>query len=129
MNDENDYKLGIAWQDIQHRRIIEIISEINNNSHVDYMSIFAELTFYTKDHFDTEEQYMREFAYDKNESHIVEEHKAFVKKIGEISRKCLVDNDLHSSLSSFLKDWLLNHILVVDKELAAFLLKYERNNA
>ncbi len=128
MNDENNYKLGIIWQDVQHRRIIEIIKKINSNPHVDYMSIFAELTIYTKDHFDTEEQYMRDFAYDKTEAHI-EEHKDFVKKIGEISKKCIVDNDLHSGLSSFLKDWLLNHILVVDKELADFLLKYEHNNA
>ena len=128
MTSEKDYKLGIAWQDIQHRRIIEIISEINSNQHVDYMSLFAELTFYAKDHFDTEEQYMCELVYDKTESHI-EEHKAFVKKIVEISKRCIVDDDLHSDLSSFLKDWLLNHILVVDKELAVFLLKFEHNNA
>ncbi len=128
MNNEKDFKLGIAWQDFQHQRIIEIINEINSTPHVDYMSILAELTFYAKGHFDTEEQYMHEYAYDKTESHI-EEHRAFVKKIVEISMKCLVGNELHLNLSSFLKNWFLNHILIVDKELAVFLLKYEHNNA
>jgi hemerythrin-like metal-binding protein len=104
INNENDYNLGIAWQDIQHRRIIEIMKMLSNNLHVDCMSILAELTFYTRDHFDTEEQYMHELAYDKTESHI-EEHKTFVKKVVEVSERCLVGDGLHPNLSSFLEGW------------------------
>ncbi len=128
MNNEIDYKLGIIWQDVQHRRIVKMLKELNSNPHVDYKSIFAQLTFYIEDNFDTEEQYMREFAYDKTESHI-EEHKAFANKIYGITKACFTDSDLHSTLSSYLNDWIHNHILVVDKELAVFLLKCELNNA
>lgn len=126
MINENDYKLGIIWQDIQHRRIIEIINNISRNAHVAYKYVFDELNFYIKDHFNTEEQYMLESAYDRTEEHIGE-HKAFIKKIDELSTKCLEDYDSHTRLSSFLSDWFLNHIFVVDKHLADFLLKYEHN--
>ncbi len=128
MNDVYDYKLGIIWQDVQHRRIVEIIKEFNSNQQVDYQSIHAQLMFYAEDHFDTEEQYMRRFAYDKTESHI-KEHKTFIDKCDEITKACLVDEDLISTMSSYLHDWFLNHILVVDRELAVFLLTRGYDNA
>ncbi len=127
MNDEIDYKLGIIWQDIQHRRIVEIIKELNTNQNVDYKSIFDQLTFYIEDHFNTEEQYMRKFAYDKTESHI-EEHKTFKNKFDELAKSFFIDDNFILTLSSFLNYWLPEHILVVDKELAAFLLKCEHKN-
>jgi len=127
MNDEIDYKLGIIWQDIQHRRIVEITKELNTNQNVDYKSIFDQLTFYIEDHFNTEEQYMRKFAYDKIESHI-EEHKTFKNKFDELAKSFFIDDNFILTLSSFLNYWLPEHILVVDKELAAFLLKCERKN-
>jgi hemerythrin-like metal-binding protein len=127
MNDGTDYKLGIIWQDVQHRRIIEIIKKINANQFIDYKNILDQLTFYVEDHFDTEEQYMHEVAYDKTESHI-EEHKTFKNKFDELSKSYFIDNNFRLTLSSFLNDWFHNHVLVVDKELAVFLLKYERNN-
>ncbi len=127
MNDEIDYKLGIIWQGVQHRRIVEIIKEINTNQNVDYKNIFGQLTFYIADHFDTEEHYMREFTYDKTESHI-EQHKTFKNKFDELTKSCLIDNNFLLTLSSFLNDWFLKHILVVDKKLAVFLLKCEHKN-
>jgi hemerythrin-like metal-binding protein len=128
MNDEIGYKLGIIWQDVQHRRIVEIIKKLNTNQNVDYKIIFDQLVFYIEDHFDTEEQYMREFAYDKTESHI-EEHKTFRNRIFGVTNACFSYNAFHSSISLYLDEWFRNHILVVDKELAVFLLKCEHNNA
>ncbi|HJO48811.1 MAG TPA: hemerythrin family protein [Candidatus Scalindua sp.] len=128
MNDVYDYKLGIIWQDVQHRRIVEIIKELNSNPEVDYQSIQAQLMFYVEDHFDTEEQYMHRFAYAKTESHI-KEHKTFISKCDEITKTCLVDDDLISTMSSYLHDWFLNHILVVDRELAVFLITRGPDNA
>ena len=128
MNDVDDYKLGIIWQDIQHRRIVEIIKKLNTNQNVDYKIIFDQLAFYIEDHFDAEEQYMREFAYDKTESHI-EKHKTFRNTIFGVTNACFSYNAFHSCISSYLDEWFDNHILVVDKELAVFLLKCEHINA
>lgn len=125
--DEIDYKLGIIWQDVQHRRIVKIIKEINSSAHLDYNSIFAQLRYIIEDHFDTEEQYMREFAYDKIEPHI-EEHRAFINKLDEITGTCFTDDALNITVSSFLNEWFLNHMLKVDNDLAVFLLKHERDN-
>ncbi len=59
--------------------------------------------------------------YDKTESHI-KEHKTFIDKCDEITKTCLADEDFISTMSSYLHDWFHNHILVVDRELAVFLL-------
>jgi hemerythrin-like metal-binding protein len=127
MNDEIGYKLGIIWQDVQHRRIARIIKEITSSSHVNYDSIFNQLTYYIEDHFDTEEQYMHEYDYDKIDSHAME-HKDFKNKFKEITEACFTDDSLNTTISSFLNEWFLNHILEVDNELAVFLLKYEPDN-
>jgi hemerythrin-like metal-binding protein len=76
-NNVDDYKLGIIWQDVQHRRIVEIIKEFNSNPQIGYQPIQSQLMFYAEYHFDTEEQYIRRVDYDKTESHI-KEHKTFI---------------------------------------------------
>ena len=128
MSDEIDYKLGIIWQDVQHRRIAKIIKEVNSSTRVNYESIFNQLTYYIEDHFDTEEQYMREYCYDKTDSHI-REHKDFKNKFKEIIEVCFTDESFSLNISSFLNEWFLKHIFEVDNELAVFLLKYEPGNA
>ena len=128
MNDEIDYKLGIIWQDVQHRRIAKIIKEVNSSSHVNYESIISQLTYYIEDHFDTEEQYMREYGYDKIVSHI-NEHKDFKNKFKEIIEACFTDESFNITISSFLNEWFYRHISEVDNELAVFLLKHEPGNA
>lgn len=128
MNHEIGYKLGIIWQDIQHRRLVKIIKEISRGLHVNFDSIFNQLTYYIEDHFDTEEQYMREYGYDKIDSH-TNEHNDFKKKFKEITESCFTDNSFNTTISSFLNEWFLKHILDADNELAVFLLKYEPENA
>ncbi len=128
MNDEIGYKLGIIWQDVQHRRIVKIIKEVNSSSHVNYESIFNQLTYYIEDHFDTEEQYMHEYGYGKIVSHI-KEHNDFKNKFKEIIEVCFADESFSITISSFLDEWFHKHIFEVDNELAVFLLKYEPGNA
>jgi hemerythrin len=128
MNDEIGYKLGIIWQDVQHRRIVKIIKEINSGLHVNFDSIINQLTYYIVDHFDTEEQYMREYGYDKIDSH-TKEHNDFKNKFKTIAEACITDDSFNTTISSFLNEWFLKHICGVDNELAVFLLKYEPGNA
>ncbi len=128
MNDEIDYKLGIIWQDVQHLRIAKIIKEVNSSSHINYESIFNQLTYYIEDHFDTEEQYMREYGYDKIDLHI-KEHRVFKNKFMEINESCFIDESFNINISSFLNEWFLKHISEADNELAVFLIKYETRKA
>ncbi len=128
MNDKIDYKLGIIWQDVQHLRIAKIIKEINSNLHINYESIFNQLTYYIEDHFNTEEQYMRKYGYDKIDLHI-KEHKDFKNKFKEINESCFINESFSITILSFLNEWFHKHIYEVDNELAVFLLKYESGNA
>lgn len=123
MNNPISYKLGIIWQDVQHLRIAKIIEEVNSSSHINYESIFNQLTYYIEDHFDTEEQYMREYGYHKISSHI-KEHKDFKNRFKEIIESCFIDESFNIAISSFLNEWFHKHISEVDHELAVFLLKY-----
>ena len=128
MDGEIDYKLGVIWQDVQHRSIVKIMNVINSGSPVDYNSIFKQLCNYIEDHFYTEEQYMRELDYDKIDSHI-KEHRDFKNEFEKITETCIfIDDALNTKVSSFLNEWILKHILEADNELAVFLLKYEHNN-
>lgn len=128
MNNGIDHKLGVIWQDIQHRRIVKMIKELSSSPHVNYVSIINQLRYYIKDHFDTEEEYMREYGYDKIESHI-KEHNDFENKFKEIMKTSFIDDTFITTLLSLLNEWFLKHILEVDKELAVFLLKHEHNDS
>ncbi|MBT5305927.1 MAG: hemerythrin family protein [Candidatus Scalindua sp.] len=105
-----------------------MIKELNSSPHVDYVSIINQLRYYIKDHFDTEEEYMREYGYGKIESHI-KEHNDFENKFKEIMETSFIDDAFITTLLSLLNEWFLKHILEVDKELAVFLLKHEHNDA
>ncbi len=124
MNKEINYKLGIIWQDVQHRRIVKIINQINIDSHVNFDSILNQLTYYIEDHFETEEQYMHKYCYDKTVSHI-REHNDFKNRYKEIAGACFIDDSFNTTILSFLNEWFNKHIYEVDNELAVFLLKYE----
>ncbi len=128
MNDLINYKLGIIWQDVQHRRIAAIIKVINSSSHINYGSIFNQLVYYIEDHFDTEEQYMLKYGYNKIVSHI-KEHKDFNNKFRELINVYFADESLGITISSFLNEWFDKHIFEIDNELAVFLLKQEHENA
>ncbi len=127
MYDAFSYKLGIIWQDVQHLRIAKIIKEVDSSSHINYESIFNQLTYYIEDHFGTEEQYMRMYGYDKIGLHI-KEHNNFINKFKEINDSCFIDESFNKTILSFLNEWFYKHISEVDNELAVFLLKYEPDN-
>ncbi len=126
MTDEIDYKLGIIWMDVQHRRIAKIIKEVNSSSRINYMSIFNQLTYYIEDHFDTEEQYMIEYGYDKIDSHI-KKHNEFKNKFKDLINVYFADESFCITISSFLNEWFHTHVFEVDNELATFLLKCEHD--
>ncbi len=128
MNDAFSYKLGIIWQDVQHLRIAKIIKEIDSSSHINYESIFNQLTYYIEDHFGTEEQYMHMYGYDKTGLHI-KEHNNFKNKFNEINDSPFIDESFNKAMSSFLNEWFYKHISEADNELAVFLLKHEPGNA
>ncbi|WP_319239112.1 bacteriohemerythrin [uncultured Propionivibrio sp.] len=118
--------VGYAEIDTQHQRLVEIANELNSAMHSGAGAeasgrVLNELVDYTVQHFGYEEGEMRKHRYPQSDAHkeahrkLVEEVSAFKEKFD--SGKAAISIEL----MAFIRDWLLNHILKVDKELAGYL--------
>lgn len=119
------YKLGIEKVDIQHQKLVELISDllelvILENNHQKIEDILNELIKYTEYHFAEEEKLMIELNFPNFEVH-KKIHQSFVEKINEFYAKySRGEIALEIQILNYLKTWLINHILITDKEFANF---------
>ncbi|WP_038055161.1 bacteriohemerythrin [Thermodesulfobacterium hydrogeniphilum] len=115
---------GIKEVDTQHQKLISLINElyealIQKKEKEVLDRILRELVDYTNYHFKTEERLMDENKCPEKEVH-KKAHEFFKSKIKELIRK--KEEDYASfELFKFLKNWLITHILVMDKKLGCFL--------
>ena len=118
--------VGFDEIDAQHQRLVEIANRLNSAMHSGagrqaLGEILGELVDYTVRHFAYEEGEMRKHRYPQSDAHkeahrkLVEEVSAFKEKFD--SGKAAISIEL----MAFLRDWLLNHILKVDKLLGRHL--------
>ncbi len=120
----DDYCIGIPELDAQHEQLLVILNRLYDSISGERVSRIVsdaidELNSYTGTHFSAEEAYMQEIGYGHAESHIAE-HDCFRTNVNDLAR--LSENDrskISNDLIEFLWEWLLNHILVVDRKLAA----------
>ena len=116
-------QVGVAKIDEQHKRLVEIANELNSAMHSGAGTqkagkILNELVDYTVKHFAFEESKMDEYDYAEKEAHkeahrkLVAEVSAFKEKFDSGEAAITVD------LLNFIRQWLLNHILKVDKAFA-----------
>ena len=124
------YYTGIELVDREHRKLFEIIGEVNALIHNDLLHdkydeivrLLDELREYTKFHFEDEEAYMQKFNSPMLEAQ-KRAHQAFVDKLMSIDLDKLEEIDdnqqeyLHE-LIEFLGGWLINHILKMDTQIA-----------
>lgn len=120
----DEFKTGIEIVDEEHKKLFEIIGNIHKAIEADLLhdkfdvilDIIGELKEYTSVHFTDEENYMREIGY---EGLAYQEilHQNFIDKLNELDLDDVDDNQeayLYDFLG-FLQNWLVNHILKVDK--------------
>lgn len=128
-----DIMTGVELIDKHHLKYFSIannllarIEDKEKNEH-----LFKELNAYVVYHFDTEEEFMDKFNYDKTPQH-KEQHEFFKNKIKELSYLYLVtgslDEKAKNKISSALIDWFVNHIQVVDRRLCNFILEHSRTD-
>ena len=118
---QEEYALGIAEIDNQHRKIIEMInrlfkmaSELTDDKIL--KDILMELSDYATYHFETEENYFKKFDYPGAAEHIAV-HDQFRERIAEL-KKILDKGETEKvlfSLSTFLQNWWIWHINHVDR--------------
>jgi len=123
-------KLSIKIKSIdeQHKKLIEILNDfydnIVNRSNIENTSkLIEKLKEYTVYHFAEEENYMKQFNYDYYETH-KKSHELFIAQISEIEEKIKRGETVMSlEMTMFLKDWIKNHIMVVDKKYSDFFIR------
>ncbi len=115
------YSVGISIIDEQHKKLFGIVNktiyakEHNDNTDV-LKEVLEEMTDYALEHFKTEEAYMREFNYPEYEYHNEKHYDFITKTTGYFNR--VVNGEYHISdeLLVYLKQWLVNHIQICDRQ-------------
>ena len=123
---------GVPEIDEQHKILVHTLNEAGEKLGKgagldDYEAITQQLLSYALYHFETEEALMQEYGYAQDEApdaHRHEaEHRSFTQQVIAV-REQLKAGILTppGALMAFLNDWLLRHIMLTDKRLAAFIL-------
>ena len=121
---KEEYKTGIDFVYAEHQRLFEIAEDayqLQQNEFIpdkydNIIKIREELRDYTKSHFAHEESYMKEIGYKGMFTQKVQ-HDAFIAKLDEMDLQSL-DEDSDEAINdilTFLTNWLVSHILNVDK--------------
>lgn len=120
------YSVHIKEFDDHHRKLVQLINELHEAMRTGsgkevLEKIINELVDYTSFHFSAEEKYLQKYEFPHFSRH-KNEHVNFVAKVGEFQRNYSAGKVLLTmDINSFLKDWLLNHIMISDKEYSPFL--------
>ncbi len=120
------YETGIVALDNEHRGLIEEINRLyeavrDKHGETVLADILTMLEKYTVDHFQHEEKLMAEYHYPGLDEHR-KIHQELIANIGELKERASSGTeDLAKELLTFLRGWVLEHILKVDKEYGAFL--------
>lgn len=121
------YSVSVKGMDEQHKKLFDIINQLftamsAGKGKEALEPVLKEMYDYTVTHFTAEEKLLQELGYPG----LVEQkrqHAIYVQKVAEMQQKLGTSAKmaLPMETSQFLKDWLLNHILVVDKKYSNFL--------
>ncbi len=124
---KDEYLTGIEMIDNEHRRLFEIAEETyqvrRNEFLVDKYDqvkhVLKELRDYTLMHFDHEEEYMESINYNQMFIQKVQ-HDEFREKIEDWDLDNLDENsdDMIDEILEFLTNWLIDHILENDMQIA-----------
>ena len=118
------FKTGISMVDEEHQILFDIIGKIHKAIDIELvhdkfdliLDILDELKEYTRVHFTDEENYMKEIGYEGLEQQQLL-HQKFIETLDELNLD-EVDNNQEAYLYeflNFLQNWLINHILKMDK--------------
>ncbi|MFQ3573331.1 MAG: bacteriohemerythrin [Thermodesulfovibrionales bacterium] len=120
------FSVNIRDIDEQHKQLFKLVNELfaawkGNKPQEVVGKALDGLIQYTATHFKTEEEYFKKYNYPETSSHI-EIHNALVKQALDLKQKFDAGKlDINMEVMNFLKNWLNNHILRVDKRYGPYL--------
>jgi hemerythrin-like metal-binding protein len=120
----SQYSVGIATIDSEHQKLIGLINDLHaamreGRGKAAMGRILDGVAAYTVSHFANEEKLMRLHLYPGYERHKAE-HDKLVKQVKSLQAEFHSGNATISlEVMAFLQDWLVNHIVGVDKRYTA----------
>lgn len=118
---KKEYSVGVEMFDEQHKVFFRIVNDlyeaITTGKEKDILDeIFRQLIHYTEFHFESEEHYFDEFHYEDTVEH-KKAHVELCRQIAELKeKKERQDLDNPYELLDFLENWLVDHIMGMDKK-------------
>ena len=118
------FETGIYRIDIQHKVLVKILNELydiflGNKGATSIDKVIQELVQYTIYHFGEEEKLFDKYNFSETKDH-KQEHQKFIDKINIIIKNINEKDIVAMDLLNFLKDRLVDHIMVTDKKYVAF---------
>jgi hemerythrin len=124
---DDELSVGIEIIDDQHRQIVGVINQLQEVIERDEAlevidSVISFMSGYASTHFLTEEKFFIATDYPEYEQH-KEMHDIFINKVAEFKETCASgkSKEFVLEVSSFLWDWLSQHIKVEDHKYARHL--------
>ena len=120
------YMLGVNAMDDEHKVLVDKINFLVANLEAQYekkdkaslYSAFIDLAEYTTEHFAHEENFMQTINYPQFSSH-KKIHEKLLDQVGKYGQQIQNGTLDDQKLISFLRNWLISHIMGVDMQYAA----------
>jgi hemerythrin len=130
---DDRYTTGIQLLDDQHKELIRFTGELFNNCNAGdaeaneaFKKTAHAAVEYVKKHFSAEEKMFENIKYPLAAEH-KKQHEAFVKRVLDDVRKFEEGrNFVPLAFARFLREWILTHIAVHDKQYADFIKNLKR---
>lgn len=123
---DDKYDVGVRRFNEQHMQLLKILNDVYiamNDKQDKYAiaQILNDLLKYAKEHLTEEEACLKANKYPDFINH-KKLHENFINKLTQFCKDFKADKfSLHFEIAVFLKNWITNHIMIVDKEYKDFL--------
>jgi len=124
------FGVGHPGMDRQHKMWISIINNLydtlsGNDAVLESGDILNDMLDYTRLHFSAEENLMISVDYPHYKQHKLA-HERFINKLNRLQKdvnanKDVLGSDINDLLKSWLKNWLVDHIINMDKQYSSYL--------
>ncbi len=128
---DNSLRTGNELIDTQHQELIARVNKLTEECKPGTEKTVAAQTLgflmdYTNEHFADEEKLQEEHNYPLLDAH-KEQHASFVKAVSELEEMLVEEEGPSEAFVAAVKknvvDWLLNHIMVWDKQVAQYVIE------